>query len=62
MTYIKKTIEINAQAIKKTKKILAVSTDKEAVNLALELVCAEDEIIRTHEKLAGQLELQELFR
>ena len=62
MSYVKKTIEIDAQAIKKTKKILDVSTDKEAVNLALQLICDEDEIIRTHESLAGHLQLQDLFR
>ncbi len=62
MSYVKKTIEIDSEAIKKTKKILDVSTDKEAVNLALQLICDEDEIIKTHEKLAGRLELHELFR
>jgi Arc/MetJ family transcription regulator len=62
MSYVKKTIEIDAQAIKKTKKIFDVSTDKEAVNLALKFICDEDEIIRTHESLAGQLQLQDLFR
>ena len=62
MAYVKKTIEIDAQAIKKTKKIFDVSTDKEAVNLALKFICDEDEIIRTHESLAGQLQLQDLFR
>jgi hypothetical protein len=36
-----------------------VATDKDAVNMALRLVCEEDEIIKTHEKLAGHLELEE---
>lgn len=62
MSYVKKTIEIDVQAIKKTKRILDVSTDKDAVNLALQLICDEDDIIRTHEKLAGQIEIRELFR
>jgi Arc/MetJ family transcription regulator len=62
MSYVKKTIEIDAQAIKKTKKILRVATDKDAVNMALRLVCEEDEIIQTHEKLAGHLELEELYK
>lgn len=62
MAYVKKTIEIDSQAIQRTKKILDVSTDKEAVNLALRLICEEDDIIQAHEKLAGKLELKELFR
>ena len=62
MSYVKKTIEIDAQAIKKTKKILQVATDKDAVNMALRLVCEEDEIIKTHEKLAGHLELEEMYK
>jgi Arc/MetJ family transcription regulator len=60
--YVKKTIEIDNQMIKKSKKILNVSTDKEAVNQALRLICEEDEIIKTHEKLAGNLEIVDMFR
>lgn len=62
MPYVKKTIEIDDQMIKKSKKILNVSTDKEAVNQALRLICEEDEIIQGHEKLAGSLEIADMFR
>lgn len=62
MSYVKKTIEIDEKAIKKTKKILAVTTDKDAVNFALQLVCEEDEIIKTQEKFSGKLDLQDLFK
>ena len=57
----KKTIELNVEAIKKLKLIFNVDTDKEAVNKAIELVANEDEIIKTHEALAGKVELDTMF-
>ena len=59
--YVKKTIELDVQAIKKLRRIFDVKTDKEAVNRSLQLVTEEDDIIRTHEDLAGTTELEELF-
>jgi Arc/MetJ family transcription regulator len=62
VTYVKKTIEIDAKAIREVKRILDVSTDKEAVNAAMRLICEEDEIIKTHEKLASSVEIRDLFK
>lgn len=53
----KKTIELDVSAIKKVRKIFKVKTDKEAVNRALYLVAEEDDIIKTHETLAGTVKL-----
>jgi Arc/MetJ family transcription regulator len=62
MSYIKKTIEIEEKSIKKIKKILNVKTDKDAVNLALKIICEEDELIKSHEKFSGQIELDDIFK
>lgn len=59
--YIKKTIELDTVAIKKLHRIFDVKTDKEAVNRALQLVTEEDEIIQTHERLAGTSDFDLLF-
>jgi predicted TIM-barrel fold metal-dependent hydrolase len=61
MGVAKKTIELNVEAIKKLKLIFDVTTDKEAVNKAIELVSNEDDIIRTHQSLAGKVELEGMF-
>ena len=57
----KKTIELDLDAVKKLRRLFDVKTDKEAVNRALRLVSSEDDIIETHEALAGQVELDSLF-
>lgn len=62
MSSDKTAIRISFEAFKRTKQIFPISTDKEAVKLALELDYSEKKIIRTHKKLAGQLKLQESFR
>lgn len=61
MTYVKKTIELDIEAVEKVRKIFDVKTDKEAVNQALRMIAEEDEIIKTHKKLAGKLDLEDLF-
>ena len=58
---VKKTMELDERAIKKLRVIFSADTDKEAVNKALQLVTEEDDIIRTHESLAGQLKLKAPF-
>lgn len=54
----KKTIELDVSAVKKVRKIFKAKTDKEAVNRALYLVAEEDDIIKTHEALAGTVNLK----
>ncbi|MBI2604871.1 MAG: hypothetical protein HYW49_02200 [Deltaproteobacteria bacterium] len=61
MALTKKTIELDIDAIRKLRTIFDVQTDKEAVNRAIQLVANEDDIIRTHEELAGKVELDEIF-
>lgn len=61
MTYVKKTIELDIEAVEKVRKIFDVKTDKEAVNQALRMIAEEDEIIKIHLKLSGKLDLQEIF-
>lgn len=60
-TLVKKTIELDMEAVNKAREIFQVKTDKEAVNRALYLVAEEDEIIETHEALAGKIELEDMF-
>jgi hypothetical protein len=61
MALTKKTIELDKNAIRKLRIIFDVQTDKEAVNRAIQLVASEDDIIQTHEALAGKIELDSLF-
>lgn len=61
MALKKTTIELDHSAIRKLKIIFDVTTDKEAVNRAIQLVAAEDAIIRVHESLAGAVDLDDLF-
>lgn len=58
---VKKTIELDEKAIRKLRLIFKADTDKEAVNRAIQLVSEEDEIIRTHESLAGSASLEDPF-
>ncbi len=58
---VKKTIELDERAIRKLRIIFNTDTDKEAVNKALQLVTEEDDIIQTHESLAGRLKLKAPF-
>ncbi len=58
---VKKTIELDEKAIKKLRLIFNVSTDKEAVNHAIRLVSQEDQIIQTHQSLAGSASLKDIF-
>jgi Arc/MetJ family transcription regulator len=60
-TYVKKTIELDKDALKAVRSIFDTKTDKDAVNQALRLVAEEEEIIRTHASLAGKVELDTLF-
>lgn len=59
--FTKKTIELDNDAIRKVRVILDVKTDKEAVNRALRIIADEDDIIRTHQALAGSTDLLDLF-
>lgn len=57
----KTTIELDKDAVRKLRTIFDVQTDKEAVNRAIQLVASEDDIIQTHEALAGKIDLDEIF-
>ena len=61
MNYVKKTIELDEEAVQKVRKIFDVKTDKEAVNQALRLVAEENDIIKVHESLAGKLKIEDIF-
>ncbi len=60
--YVKKTMFINTNYIKKALKILDVKTEKEAVNKALEIVIEEDEIINAHKEIGGTDSIQQVFK
>ena len=59
--YVKKTIELDEDVIKKLRRIFDVKTDKDAVNKAMLLVSTEDDIIQTHDKLGGSFDIDEVF-
>lgn len=61
MTYVKKTIELDSEVVEKVRKIFDVKTDKEAVNQALRMIAEEDDIIKIHKKVAGKIDLEEIF-
>ena len=60
--FVKKTMEMDENLIKKIRKIFGVETDKEAVHNALTLIANEDSIIRTHQELAGKLDLEDIYK
>lgn len=60
--YVKKTMFINTNYIKKALKILDVKTEKEAVNKALEIVIEENEIINAHKEIGGTDSIQQVYR
>jgi Arc/MetJ family transcription regulator len=61
MSYTKKTIELDDAILKKLRRQLDVKTDKEAVNLAMQIVTDEGSIIAVHQQLAGKLDLSGPF-
>ena len=60
--YVKKTMFINTNYIKKALKVLDVKTEKEAVNKALEIVVEEDEIINSHKEIGGTNTIQQVYK
>jgi Arc/MetJ family transcription regulator len=60
--YVKKTMFINTNYIKKALKILDVKTEKEAVNKALEIVIEENEIINAHKEIGGTKSVQQVYK
>ncbi len=58
---LKKTIELDERVLKKVRLIFEAKTDQEAVNRALYLIMEEDDIIRTHQSLAKQADLKNVF-
>jgi Arc/MetJ family transcription regulator len=46
-SFVKKTIELDVDLVKRVREIFDVSTDKEAVNRALQLVASEEGLIDT---------------
>lgn len=59
--YIKKTMFINKNYIKKALRVLNVKTEKDAVNKALEIVLEEDEIINAHKEIGGTDTIQQVY-
>ena len=62
LNLVKKTIVLNQDYINKAQKIFNVKTEKEAVNLALEVVVEEDDIISTHKEIGGTGNIERLFK
>ena len=60
-TFVRKTIVLNQDLIDKARKIFGSRTEKDAVNKALELAVAEDEIIEAHKIVGGKGEVKEAF-
>ena len=60
--YVKKTMYINSNYIKKALKILDVKTEKEAVNKALEIIVEEDEIINVHKEIGGTYSIEQVYK
>ncbi len=60
--YVKKTMFLNKNYIKKALRILNTKTEKEAVNKALEIVVEEDEIIHTHKEIGGAYSIQQVYK
>ena len=60
--YVKKTMFINTNYIKKALKILDVKTEKEAVNKALEIVIEENEIINAHKEIGGTKSVEQVYK
>lgn len=59
--FVKKTITLDEDLVRKVRKIFDAKTDKDAVNQALQLVASEDDLIRIHAQLAGSLPLEDVF-
>ena len=60
--YVKKTMYINSNYIKKALKILDAKTEKEAVNKALEIIVEEDEIIKAHKEIGGTNSIEQVYK
>jgi Arc/MetJ family transcription regulator len=60
--YVKKTMYINSNYIKKALKILDVKTEKEAVNKALEIIVEENEIIKAHKEIGGTNSIEQVYK
>jgi len=54
---VKKTILLDQDYIDRARTIFSVTTDREAVNKALELAITDDEIIKAQERAGGKGEL-----
>lgn len=59
---VKKTIYLNQDYINKVLEIFHVKTEKDAVNLALKVVCEESDIIKIHEEIGGKGTIEEVFK
>lgn len=55
----KKTMEMNQDHIDRLHKIFGVKTEKEAVNRAMEMILADEEIIEAHRRMSGKGDLIE---
>ena len=61
-SFVKKTIELDVDLVKRVREIFDVSTDKEAVNRALQLVASEEGLIEIHDELSGAIDLADIYR
>jgi len=59
--FTKKTIELDDVVLKKLRRQLDAKTDKEAVNLAMQMITDEGDIVTMHKQLAGKLDLHGPF-
>ena len=60
--YVKKTMFLNYDYLKKALRILNVKTEKDAVNKALEIVVEEDEIISVHREIGGTYSPKQIYK
>jgi Arc/MetJ family transcription regulator len=51
---VKKTIELDQDFIDRARAMFGARTEKQAVNRALELAIADDEIVSTHAQVGGK--------
>ena len=61
-SYVRKTMFLNRNFIKKAVRILNAKSEKDAVNRALELVVEEGEIISAHEAIGGKGEIDTVYK
>ncbi|MDY0038743.1 MAG: hypothetical protein RBS57_00410 [Desulforhabdus sp.] len=60
---VKKTMQMNQEYIDRLREIFGVRTEKEAVNMAMEMALIDDEIIKAHQHMKAEGDIiEEVFR